>query len=150
MLPPLTERRNFMMKRFKRFVSVLKHTGAIHIFWSYVVVLCIAAVVLTLCEPNISRVTDGLWYCFIASTTVGFGDLVAVTLIGRILTVVVVLYGIVTAAMVPGVALTYYLEFVKAKEKETTSLFLEQLENLTNLSHEELQQISKKVKEIKK
>ena len=139
-----------MMKRFKRFVSVLKHTGAIHIFWSYVVVLCIAAVVLTLCEPNISRVTDGLWYCFIASTTVGFGDLVAVTLIGRILTVVVVLYGIVTAAMVPGVALTYYLEFVKAKEKETTSLFLEQLENLTNLSHEELQQISKKVKEIKK
>ena len=150
MLPPLTERRNFMMKRFKRFVSVLKHTGAIHIFWSYVVVLCIASVVLTLCEPNISRVTDGLWYCFIASTTVGFGDLVAVTLIGRILTVVVVLYGIVTAAMVPGVALTYYLEFVKAKEKETTSLFLEQLENLPNLSHEELQQISKKVKELKK
>ncbi len=150
MLPPLTERRNFMMKRFKRFVSVLKHTGAIHIFWSYVVVLCIAAVVLTLCEPNISRVTDGLWYCFIASTTVGFGDLVAVTLIGRILTVVVVLYGIVTAAMVPGVALTYYLEFVKAKEKETTSLFLEKLENLPNLSREELQQISKKVKELKK
>ena len=139
-----------MTKRFKRFVSVLKHTGAIHIFWSYVLVLCIASIVLTLCEPNISRVTDGLWYCFIASTTVGFGDIVATTLIGRIITVVVVLYGIVTAAMVPGVALTYYLEYVKAKETETTSLFLEKLENLPNLSHEELEQLSKKIKEIKK
>lgn len=138
-----------MTRGFKRFVSVLKHTGAIHIFWSYVVVLCIASIVLTLCEQNISRITDGLWYCFIASTTVGFGDIVATTLIGRIITVVVVLYGIVTAAMVPGVALTYYLEYVKAKENETTSRFLEQLENLPNLSHEELEQLSKKIKEIK-
>ena len=139
-----------MTKRFKRFVSVLKHTGAIHIFWSYVVVLCIAAIVLTLCEPNISRFVDGLWYCFIASTTVGFGDIVAVTLIGKIITVVVVLYGIVTAAMVPGVALTYYLEYVKAKEKETTSVFLEKLENLPNLSMEELEQLSNKIKNIEK
>ena len=76
-------------------------------------------------------------------------DIVAVTLIGRIITVIVVLYGIVTAAMVPGVALTYYLEYVKAKENETTSRFLEQLENLPNLSHEELEQLSKKIKEIK-
>ena len=139
-----------MAKRFKRFVSVLRHTGAIHFFWSYMAIICIAAVVLALCEPNISRFTDGLWYCFVASTTVGFGDIVATTLIGRIITVVVVLYGIVTAAMVPGVALTYYLEYVKAKETETTSLFLEKLENLPDLSREELQQLSQKIKDIKK
>lgn len=138
-----------MMKRFRRFVSVLKHTGAIYIFWSYLAVVCIAAILLTFLEPNILRFADGLWYCFIASTTVGFGDIVATTLIGRIITVVVVLYGIVTASMVPGVALTYYLEYVKAKEKETTSLFLEKLENLPNLSHEELEQLSKKIKNIK-
>lgn len=138
-----------MAKRFKRFVSVLRHTGAIHFFWSYVAIICIAAFVLALCEPNISRFTDGLWYCFVASTTVGFGDMVAVTFLGRIITVIVVLYGIITAAMIPGVALTYYLEYVKAKENETTSRFLEQLENLPNLSHEELEQLSKKIKEIK-
>lgn len=139
-----------MLKRFKRFVSVLKHTGAIHIFWSYVMVVCISAAVLALYEPNISSFADGLWYCFVASTTVGFGDIVAATLIGRIITVVVVFYGIVTAAMVPGVALTYYLEYVNAKEKETTSLFLEQLENLPNLTYEELEQLSKKIKAIRK
>ena len=87
--------------------------------------------------------------CFVASTTVGFGDMVAVTFLGRIITVIVVLYGIITTAMIPGVALTYYLEYVKAKESETTSRFLEQLENLPNLSHEELEQLSKKIKEIK-
>ena len=67
-----------------------------------------------------------------------------------LITVVVVLYGIVTAAMVPGVALTYYLEYVKSKETETTSLFLEKLENLPDLSREELQQLSQKIKDIKK
>ena len=138
-----------MMKRFRRFVSVLKHTGAIYIFWSYLAVVCVAAILLTFLEPNISRFADGLWYCFIASSTVGFGDIVAVTLLGKIITVIVVLYGIVTTAMVPGVALTYYLEYIKAKENETTSRFLEQLENLPNLSHEELEQLSKKIKEIK-
>lgn len=139
-----------MIKGFKRFVSVLKHTGAIHIFWSYVLVLCIAAIVLTLFEPDITRFTDGLWYCFVASTTVGFGDIVATTLIGRITTVIIVFYGIVATATIPGVVLTYYLEYIKVRENETVSLFLEKLENLPNLSREELQQLSLKIKKLKK
>ncbi len=138
------------MRGFRRYVSVLRHTGAIHIFWSFLVTLSISAVILSLVEPNIENFGDGLWYCFVASTTVGFGDLFAVTLVGRIITIIIVLYGIVATATIPGVVLAYYLEYIKAREKATVSTFLEKLEELPKLSKEELEQISEKVKEMKK
>lgn len=137
------------MKGFKRTVAVLKRTGAIHIFWSFVAFTCIAAAILTAIEPAIVTYGDGLWYCFIASTTVGFGDLYAVTALGRIITVILTVYGIMVVAMVPGVVFTYYMEFVKLQEKETVSTFLEQLENLPELSKEELEALSQKVKKFK-
>ncbi len=137
------------MKGFKRTVAVLKRTGAIHIFWSFVAFLCIAAGILTVVEPNIHTYGDGIWYCFIASTTVGFGDLYAVTTLGRIITVLVTIYGIMVVAMVPGVVFTYYIEFVKLQEKETVSIFLEKLENLPSLSRNELESLSLQIKNLK-
>lgn len=137
------------MKGIKRGFRVLKRTGAIHIFWSYLVCLCVSALVLWKIEPGIETIGDGLWYCFIASTTVGFGDICAVTTIGRIITVIVTVYGIVAVAMVPGVVLSYYLEYIKALEKESVSLFLEKLENLPELSKEELEEISERVRNMK-
>ncbi len=138
------------MRGFKRYVFVLRHTGAIHIFWSFLAVLSLSAAILSWVEPNIETFGDGLWYCFIAATTVGFGDLFAITFIGRVITIIVVLYGIVAAATIPGVVLAYYLEYIKAREKATVSTFLEKLENLPNLSKDELTQISEKVKGMKK
>ncbi len=137
------------MKGIKRMIKVLTHTGAIHIFWSFLLIIGVAAAVVTLVEPSIESYADGLWYCFIASTTVGFGDLYAVTAIGRIVTVFVTVSGIMTVAMVPGVVVAYYTEYLKAREEETISRFLEKLENLPNLSQKELQSISDKIKKIK-
>jgi len=137
------------MKGIKRMIKVLTHTGAIHIFWAFLFIIGLAAAVVTIVEPSIQSYADGLWYCFIASTTVGFGDLYAVTAIGRIVTVLVTVFGIMTVAMVPGVVVAYYTEYLKAREEETISRFLEKLENLPNLSQEELQSISDKIKKIK-
>ena len=98
---------------------------------------------------NISRVTDGLWYCFVSSTTIGFGDIYAVTTAGRILTVICGIYGILVTAMIPGVILTYYTEYIKHQENITVSLFLEKLEQLPDLSKDELVELSNRVKNIK-
>ena len=138
------------MKGFRRCAKVLKRTGAIHILWSFLVVLFLAAVLLRFVEPGIKTVGDGIWYCFIAATTVGFGDIYAVTAAGRIITIFVTIYGIMATAMIPGVVLAYYLEYVKATEKETISLFLEKLERLPELSPDELKDLSERVKKIKK
>ncbi len=136
------------MKAWKRSYDVLKRTGTLKIFLSFLMFLCLAAAVLAVLEPGIHTWGDGLWYCFVASTTIGFGDIYAVTRGGRIVTVLVAAYGILMTAMVPGVVVSYYMEYLKAREKETISVFFEKLERLLELSEEELRQLSRKIKEF--
>ena len=51
-------------------------------------------------------------------------------------------------AMVPGVVVSYYMEYLKVREKETISVFLEKLERLPDLSDDELLQLSQKIQEF--
>ena len=133
------------MKPIRRIYRILKRTGAIKIFFGYLGLLIIGGSVLCLIEPQINTMFDGFYYSFVASTTIGFGDITPVTIAGKIITVLMTIAGILTVAMVPGVVVAYYTEYLKAKESETISAFLEKLEHLPDLSQEELQELSDKI-----
>lgn len=137
-------------RAWKRCYQILKRTGTLKIFFGYLWFLCGAAAVLTVREPGIETFGDGVWYCFVAATTIGFGDICVTTTLGRVITVLVSLYGILMTAMVPGVVVSYYMEYLKVREKETISVFLERLERLPELSEEELQELSERVKQFLK
>ncbi len=132
--------------KIKRIIRVLKYTGTFKMLFSFIMFYCAASVVIWLVEPNIDTLRDGFWYLFVAGTTIGFGDIVAVGLIGRIITAVLAIYAIVVTAMIPGVVVSYYMEFLKIREKESISLFLEKLERLPELSREELAELSERAK----
>lgn len=138
------------MLAVKRIINVLRHTGAIKIFFVYLIVLCAAGFVLIFIEPQVHGLFEGIYFCFVASTTIGFGDIVPVTVLGRIIIIVVTIIGILTTAMVPGVVVAYYTEFLKARENETISTFLEKLEHLPELSKDELEDLSERVKQFNK
>ena len=65
---------------------------------------------------TITSFWDSMWYCFTVITTIGFGDFAAVSTIGRVLTVVLGVYGIVVVAILTSVIVNFYNE-VTAKEK---------------------------------
>ena len=67
-------------------------------------------------EDSITNFWDALWYCFTVITTIGFGDFAATSVAGRILTVVLGIYGIVVVAILTSVVVNYYNE-ANAKEK---------------------------------
>lgn len=136
------------MRKLKRCYNVLKYTGTLKMFTSFLIFYCISSIVLWLVEPSVKTMGDGFWYCYVASTTIGFGDLYAVTHIGRIMTILVSAYGIIVTAMIPGVVVSYYMEYMKIREQETVSLFLEKLEHLPELSQEELVSLSQRVKQF--
>lgn len=138
------------MRPIKRIGKLLWHTGTIKIFFAYLIVLCISGLLLRFIEPQVDTFFDGIYFSFVASTTIGFGDIVPVTLIGKIITIVVTLIGILTVAMVPGVVVAYYTEYLRAKENETISTFLEKLEHLPDLSKEELEDLSERVRQFNK
>jgi len=138
------------MQIFKRSYKILKRTGTLKVFFSFLLFLLAASAILTLIEPDIYTLGDGIWYCFVAATTIGFGDICVSTGFGRIITILVSVYGILVTAMVPGVVVSYYMEYLKIREKETLSLFFEKLERLPELSQEELAELSERVKEAEK
>ena len=138
------------MTALKRIGKLLWRTGTIKIFFAYLVVLLIGGIILSFFEPQVNDIFDGFYFMFVASTTIGFGDIVPLTVVGKIITIIVTLFGILTVAMVPGVVVAYYTEYLKIREKETISTFLEKLEHLPDMSKEELEDLSERVKEFNK
>ncbi len=126
---------------------ILKITHADKLLFGFLVYFILTSIMIYLVEPNIQTVGDSLWYCFAASTTIGFGDIVAVTLLGRVLTVILCIYAVLIIALIPGVVVSYFIEFNKIKSKESVVVFLDQLEHLETLSKEELRELSQKVKQ---
>ncbi|WP_407386063.1 potassium channel family protein [Ruminococcus sp.] len=136
------------MKGLRRIGRLLVRTGTVKVAIAYLILLCIGGVALSFIEPQVHGIFEGVYFCFIASTTVGFGDIVPVTVLGRIITIIVTLAGILTVAMVPGVVVAYYTEYLKLREKETISTFLEKLERLPEMDQAQLEELSERVREF--
>ena len=137
------------MKAFKRLVFILRSTKVLRFFWWFLLVLLVVAVILRFIEPQIEMIGDGFWFLYAAATTIGFGDLCVVTPLGRILTILVSMMGILVVAMIPGVVVSYYTEFIRRHQEETVSVFMEKLEHLPELSKEELAELSEKIKKMR-
>ena len=128
------------MLNIRRFFNILKRTGLLHMFTGFIICYFAAALVLFLVEPQVTSYADGLWFCFVAFSTIGFGDITAVTLTGRITVILITIYAMVVLAMIPGVVVSYFTEYLKAKGGLDGAL------DAASLSKEELADISKKVK----
>lgn len=94
--------------------DVVKKTYATEIIFGLVLLILSFSWVLVYMDPNFSRYTDALWYCFAVVTTIGFGDMTAASTVGRILSVVLGMYGIIVVALVTSVIVNFYGEMKKA------------------------------------
>lgn len=134
------------MKKLRILHNIMRTTHLYETLIGFLLYYFLTALIIWLVEPEIGDFGDSLWFCFAACTTVGFGDVVAASTLARILTVILTLYGILVVAFIPGVIVSYVTEFYKAKSNESLTVFLDKLENLENLSKEELKEISTQVK----
>ena len=133
--------------RYRRLLlHSFKYTGASKILGGYLIFFFLVAAVITLLEPGIANYGDGLWFTFAVSTTVGFGDVTAVTLVGRILTVILSIYSLGIVAIFTAVITSFFMNIAKAQASESAAEFVDDLMHLTELSKEELQAVSDKVK----
>lgn len=136
------------IKRWRLFWSVVKRSSANKMIYSFIINFFFVAAIITVREPGIHNYGEGLWYTFVSCSTIGFGDFTAVTFLGRILTVYIAVCEILLVAILSGVVVSYYLEVVHRREKESVTIFLDKLEHLSELSKDELDDISARVKKI--
>ena len=137
------------MRKIKLIWKILKKMSVDKVIITFLILMIISAFLLTKFESQIDNILEGIWYCFVSFTTIGFGDIVATTLIGRVITIIIALYGMFIVSLITSVLINYYQEINKIKVKESVEQFMDKLEKLPELSKEELKLISEKVKNKK-
>lgn len=139
--------------RKKKLLRILRQSfkiaGADKVFYAYFVFYVVAAILMCLVEPTITTLSDSLWYCFAVATTVGFGDIAAVSFAGRILTVVLSIYSIAVVAIFTAVITSFFMDVAKSRAEDSTREFLDELERLPELSKEELANLSARVRHFR-
>ena len=135
-------------QRRRLFLKAFKLVGADKIMLIYIIWFFIAAVPIWLVEPNINSYGDSLWFCFASATSIGYGDVQADTLIGRIIAVILTVYSVAVIAIFTAVVVGYFNEMAKARANESLQEFTDDLEHLPELSKEELEDLSNRAKKF--
>ena len=109
---------------------IILSTFSLEILFRLLIIIVTFSLVFVSIEDNITSFPDALWYCFAVVTTIGFGDIVAVTPIGRVLTVILGLYGLVVVAVITSIIVNFYNETAgKHDQKELREINKEEQKN---------------------
>jgi len=100
----------FSTLKVKVLFKIIVSTYSLEILFGLLTTIIFFSIVLQTVEPNINNFPDALWYCFAVVTTIGFGDITAVTPLGRVLTVILGLYGIIAVAVITSIIVNFYNE----------------------------------------
>ena len=103
----------FARLNLKMLQHIIRETYAAEIIFGLLILIFTFSYLLAMTEPNMTEYWDAVWYCFAIVTTIGFGDITAVTLVGRILSVILGIYGIVVVALITSIIVNFYGEMKK-------------------------------------
>lgn len=138
------------MRNSKILMKIIKDNHMTSFIVTYLVLILLSAFVLAEVEPEMSNVGDALWYIFALITSTGFGDITSVSILGRVISVILGIYSIFVIALLTALVINFYQEKMKIQQNESVMLFLDKMERLPELSKEELEAMSAKVKAFKR
>lgn len=95
--------------------NIIRKTLTEEILLGLLFTVTLFSVYFTLVEPNMVSFADSLWYSFSVVTTIGFGDVTVTTTLGRILSVILGMYGIVVVGLVTSIIVSIYNEQYKKR-----------------------------------
>ena len=100
--------------------KIVRKTYATEILFGMLLLIVAFSIILPQLDPGIPSFTDALWYCFAIVTTIGFGDLTAVTLPGRAISIILGVYGIVVVALITSIIVNFYNETKNTEDPDET------------------------------
>lgn len=130
------------------FLKIIRVSGLLPTTVVFVVLFLVSSFAIEALEPGIPSFGDAVWFLFEAITTIGFGDYTCTTFLGRAITITLSLYAIFFFALSTGSVVSYCAEVMERQRNESVASLVDKLERLPELSHEELVDISERVKHI--
>lgn len=99
------------------------------------------------------ELSDGFWWAFVTTTTVGYGDISPSTGVGRAIAIILMITGIGLLGTLTSTITSFFLNLKSDKpthKDEVVSLVLRQVEDLENLSNEDIDRICEILQTFKK
>ncbi|MCI5903523.1 MAG: ion transporter [Oscillospiraceae bacterium] len=133
-----------MLGKIQQQISSFLHTnGFIYMLYAAGVLILISSVLISYVENK--PFSDALWWSIVTCTTVGYGDISPSTGIGRIVAVVLMIFGIGLISMLTGTITTFFSKRVSKPEEPDT------LENIiSGMDEDERAELAEIAKIIKK
>lgn len=108
----------------------------------YVLFLAVGVTVLFglavfLVDPNVRSFSDGVWYAWVTMTHVGYGDVVPTSFIGRLLSCLLILFGLAVLALLTATFSTILIGRGMGEVARDESQILAEIKRL----HERLDQL---------
>ena len=114
----------------------------------YLVIYFITSLLIWAFDDDIENLSDALWFTFASVTTIGYGDLVAYSVVARVLTVLLTIYSMAVVAIFTGIIAGFFVSLVKSESHAVAREFLTELKRLPEMDREELVEISERAKRI--
>ena len=116
----------FSELKFKILFKIVLKTFALEVLFGLLTMIVCFSFIFMKVEPLVETYPDALWYSFAIVTTIGFGDMYAVTPIGRVLSVFLGIYGIIVVAIITSIIVNFYNETSQKKDQKQIQDIIEE------------------------
>lgn len=115
---------------------IIKKSMVYEIILALMILVILCSVYFTIVEPSMTSYVDSLWYSFAVITTIGFGDVTVSTTLGRILSVILGISGIVVVALFTSIIVNFYNEMNKKRDEAEIRRVLKKIDELEKIEEE--------------
>lgn len=123
---------------FKPIFNILHTNGLNKVLASTCLLIFISAIPIYLIEPKITTYEDALWWSIVTTTTVGYGDMSPVTLLGRFVAVILMIFGIGLLSMITGSVATYFIAIKKNQLPSSVEFIKTELDRFDHLTKNDI------------
>jgi len=138
-----------LQKRFPATLGILRTNDLGRVLMVSSLLILAGAISIFFLEPNMTTFEDALWWSFVTTTTVGYGDISPVSTGGRLTAIILMLIGIGTIGMLTGAIATFFLGGGSSEKDDIKELIYKKIDNLEELSNQEYKELLKLI-ELKK
>jgi voltage-gated potassium channel len=120
--------------------DIIKTNGLHKVITCTTILIFVSAIPIKTIEPSMESYADALWWSIVTATTVGYGDISPETNIGRVIALILMIFGIGLIGMITGSIATYFLSGHQ-KENGTIEYIKNELSRYEELSEEEFERL---------
>jgi hypothetical protein len=115
---------------------IIKKSMVYEIILALLILVILCSIYFTIVEPSMTSYVDSLWYSFAVITTIGFGDVTVSTTLGRILSVILGISGIVVVALFTSIIVNFYNEMNKKRDEAEIRRVIKKIDELEKIEKE--------------